>query len=218
VLFDCEAAQLDVSCGSIVDAVTRAERMSVAELVRTVYYRPDRFAPGVQPELLVTRHYAQKTFDGGIYTNGIQASHLEVDIETGAVRLLGHWVVDDCGVAVNPMLVEEQLRGGVVQGIGHALYEECLYDVDGQLRNGSLIDYLVPLACEMPDIVVGHVSTPTRTSTLGAKGAGEAGVTGAPAAIVNAVNDALSPLGVALTHLPVTPERILAALRAQRYA
>jgi carbon-monoxide dehydrogenase large subunit len=124
--------------------------------------------------------------------------------------------VDDCGVAVNPLLVDEQLRGGVVQGIGHALYESCIYDAYGQLANGSLADYLVPLSAEMPDIEVAHVSTPTTSSALGAKGAGEAGVTGAPAAILNAINDALAPLNAAVYRIPATPEAVLDAIAAKR--
>jgi len=216
VLLDCEASRLDVREGGIVDAATGAPRMSLAALASAVYYRPDRFPREIEPELTVTRHVAQKGYEGGVYTNGVQASWLELDLATGFVRLLRHWVVDDCGTAVNPLLVEEQLRGGVVQGLGHALFESCLYSDEGQLLNGSLADYLVPMAAEMPDIVVGHVSTPTATSALGAKGAGEAGVTGAPAAVLNAVNDALAPFGALVTHLPVTPQRVLDALRAVR--
>jgi carbon-monoxide dehydrogenase large subunit len=99
-----------------------------------------------------------------------------------------------------------------VQGLGAALFEHCLYDGDGQLLNGSMADYLVPMAVEMPDIVVGHVETPTAESAIGAKGAGEAGTAGAPAAVMNAINDALGPLGASLTAMPFTPDRILAAL------
>jgi carbon-monoxide dehydrogenase large subunit len=113
---------------------------------------------------------------------------------------------------INPMLVDEQIRGGVVQGIGAALYEECLYDASGQLLNGNMADYLVPMALEMPDIVCAHIETPTRQSQLGAKGVGEAGTAGAPGAVMNAVNDALSPLNARVTSMPFTPERILRAL------
>jgi carbon-monoxide dehydrogenase large subunit len=109
--------------------------------------------------------------------------------------------------------VDEQVRGGVVQGIGAALFEHCIYDERGQLLNGNMADYLVPMAAEMPDIEVGHVVSPTADSELGAKGAGEAGTAGAPGAVMNAVNDALRPLGAApLTTLPLTPESILRAL------
>ena len=140
------------------------------------------------------------------------AAQVEVDVETGMVKVLGFWAVEDCGRVINPMLVDEQVRGGVVQGIGGALYEECLYDEEGQLLNASMADYEVPMAAEMPDIVVAHVETPTRTSELGAKGAGEAGTGGAPAALMNAVNDALAPLGGKIHQMPMTPERILRAL------
>jgi carbon-monoxide dehydrogenase large subunit len=128
------------------------------------------------------------------------------------VKLLKHWAVEDCGRVINPMLVDEQMRGAIVQGIGGALYEECLYDESGQLRNGSLADYLVPMANEMPDIEVSHVQTPTKTSLLGAKGAGEAGTAGAPGAIMNAINDALAPFNASVTAQPFTPEKILKAL------
>jgi carbon-monoxide dehydrogenase large subunit len=99
-----------------------------------------------------------------------------------------------------------------VQGIGGVLFEECLYDDRALLRNGSMVDYLVPMASEMPDIVIGHVETPTMTSTLGAKGAGEAGTAGAPAAVMNAINDALLPFKARVTAQPITPEKILRAL------
>jgi len=120
--------------------------------------------------------------------------------------------VEDCGTIINPMLVDEQIRGGVVQGIGAALFEHCLYDDHGQLLNGNMADYLVPMSGEMPDIIIGHVETPTKTSELGAKGAGEAGTAGAPGAVMNAINDALAPLNAYVTHQPATPERILRAL------
>ena len=99
-----------------------------------------------------------------------------------------------------------------MQRLGGALYEHCIYSDEGQLLNGNMADYLVPMAAEMPDIVVGHVSTPTKTSELGAKGAGEAGTGGAPAAVLNAVNDALKPLGARVTAQPITPESVLRAL------
>jgi carbon-monoxide dehydrogenase large subunit len=121
-------------------------------------------------------------------------------------------VVEDCGTVINPQLVDEQIRGGVVQGIGGALFEECIYDRAGQLRNGNMADYLVPMAAEMPDIEIGHVASPTAESELGAKGAGEAGTGGAPGAVMNAINDALAPFGVAVNTQPATPERILRAL------
>ncbi|MCX8255963.1 Carbon monoxide dehydrogenase [Beijerinckiaceae bacterium RH CH11] len=202
---------LDIVDGRIVDADGGRERMTVAELARIAYYRPDTLPPGVQGQLTASRQYVPRG-QPFAFTNGIQASHVEVDVETGHVTLLGHWVVEDCGRILNPMLVDEQVRGGVVQGIGAALFEECLYDERGQLLNATMGDYLLPTAPEMPDIVVGHVSTPSAFSELGAKGVGEAGTAGSGAAVMNAVNDALRPYGARLTEMPMTPQRILRAL------
>src|SRR5258708_36469010 len=123
----------------------------------------------------------------------MQGSLLEVDPDSGFVKLLKHWCVEGSGTVINPMLVDEQLRGGVVQGIGAALFEECLYEADGQLLNGSMADYLVPMAGEMPDIFCAHVETPTLQSQLGAKRVGEAGHARGPRAVMNAGNDALAP-------------------------
>ncbi len=202
---------LDLRMGQIVDAASGAERLALEELGRVAYYRPDTLPKGLQPEFVVTRHYVQKDYPF-VFTNGIQASYLEVDVDTGFVKLLKHWCVEDCGTVINPQLVDEQVRGGVVQGLGAALFEECIYDDRGQMVNGSMIDYLVPMAGEMPDIQVGHCVSPTRSSELGAKGAGEAGTAGAPAVVMNAINDALAPFNTKLLAQPFTPERILRAL------
>ncbi len=206
-----EAALLDIADGRIIGRANGDALLELAELGRLAYFRPDTLPPGKLPELMVTRHYSQREFPF-VFTNGVQASHVEVDMETGFVKLLKHWVVEDCGRVLNPMLVDEQLRGAVVQGIGGALFEECLYDAAGQMLNGSMADYLVPMAAEMPDIHIAHVSTPTATSQLGAKGAGEAGTAGAPAAVMNAINDALSPFAARVVSQPITPEKILRAL------
>lgn len=208
---ETEASLLDIRSGTVVEAASGVEVMTLEEIARTAYFRTDQVPRDFQPELTVTRSYAQKTYPG-VYTNGIQASWLQVDVDTGFITLYKHWVVDDCGTVVNPLLVDEQIRGAAVQGIGAALFEQCVYSAEGQLMNGSLIDYLVPMAGEMPDIEVGHTCSPTKTSELGAKGAGEAGTAGASAAVLNAVNDALKPFGRRMFQIPVTPERVLRAL------
>lgn len=202
---------LDIVLGQVVDRASGEPRLALSELGRLVYFRGDTLPKDLPREFVQTRHFATKEFPFA-FTNGIQASWLEVDVETGLVRLLEHWVVEDCGRIINPMLVDEQVRGGVVQGIGGALYEHCVYDGDGQLLTTTLADYMVPMAAEMPDIHVGHVETPTMESLLGAKGAGEAGTAGAPAAIMNAINDALRPFGAKVFAQPFTPDRILRAL------
>jgi len=211
VMLQADPATLDIREAKIVDAATGSERMPLEELGRVAYFRPDTLPKDLKPELMVTRHYVQKDY-AFVFTNGMQASYLEVDTETGFVKLLNHWAVEDCGTVINPQLVDEQVRGGVVQGIGAALYEECVYDAQGQMRNANMADYLVPMMVEMPDIQVAHVVTPTRSSALGAKGAGEAGTAGAPAAVMNAINDALLPFGARVASQPFTPEAILKAL------
>ncbi len=210
-MLQADPATLDIRAGVVVDADTGRERVDLAELARVVYFRPDTLPPGFQAEFMAVRHYVPRGYPFA-FTNGVQASYLEVDVDTGFVKLLKHWVVEDCGTILNPQLVDEQIRGGVVQGIGAALFEHCLYDGDGQLRNGSMADYLVPMAGEIPDIAVGHCVSRTGDSELGAKGAGEAGTAGAPAAVMNAINDALAPFGARVTAMPFTPETILRAM------
>ena len=212
-ILQADPKALDIRAGIIVDAGTGRERMGLDEVARIVYFRPDTLPPGFQAEFVVTRHYVPRKWPFA-FTNGVQASYLEIDLRTGEVKLLKHWCVEDCGTVINPQLVDEQIRGGIVQGIGAILYEHCLYDETGQLLNGTMMDYLVPMAGEMPDMEIGHVVTPTAESELGAKGAGEAGTAGAPACIMNAINDALRPLGATpITAMPITPERVLEACR-----
>ncbi len=211
-ILQAEAKALDIRGGIVVDADSGRERIELAEVARIAYFRPDTLPPGFQAELMAVRHYVPRAYPFA-FTNGVQACWLEVDPASGFVKLLRHFVVEDCGTIINPQLVDEQIRGGVVQGIGAALFEHCVYDAQGQLLNGNMADYLVPMAAEMPDIDVAHVETPTADSELGAKGAGEAGTAGAPGAVMNAVNDALAPLGAApITEMPITPGVVLAAL------
>jgi len=211
-ILQADPQALDIRNGIVVDGDTGRERMPLEEVARIVYFRPDTLPPGFQAEFMATRHYVPRAYPFA-FTNGVQASYVEVDIRTGEVRLLKHWCVEDCGTLINPQLVDEQIRGGIVQGIGAVLFEHCLYDAEGQMLNANMMDYLVPMAAEMPDMEIGHVVTPTADSELGAKGAGEAGTAGAPSCVMNAVNDALRPLGATpITQMPITPERVLKAL------
>lgn len=204
-------AALDIVLGEVVDKATGTPRISLAEIGRVVYFRGDTLPKDLPREFVQTRHYITKEYPFA-FTNGIQACWVEVDTATGMVKVLEHWCVEDCGRVINPMLVDEQVRGGIVQGLGGALYEHCLYDEQGNLLTTTMADYLVPMAAEMPEIHVGHVETPTKESLLGAKGVGEAGTAGAPGALMNAINDALRPLGAVVTEQPFTPARILRAL------
>ena len=188
-------------------------RMSLAKLSEIGHFRQDTLPPGMHPELAVTRHHVPDAPPNTV-ANGMVGAAGEVDTDTGCISIEGLWMVDDCGRVVNPLLVEEQMRGGVVQGVGGALLEHCVYDGDGQLLNGTLADYLVPMAAEMPDIVVAHVETPMEGTKLGTKGVGEAGTIGAPGALLLAVNDAIAPLGAHVDCLPITPEVVLKALVA----
>jgi carbon-monoxide dehydrogenase large subunit len=211
-ILQAKPESLDIRGGVVVDGASGTERIGLDEVARVAYFRPDTLPPGFQAELMATRHYVPRAWPFA-FTNGIQASWLEVDPDSGFIALLKHWCVEDCGTVINPQLVDEQIRGGVVQGIGAALFEHCRYDERGQLLNGNMADYLVPMAAEMPDIEVGHVVSPTADSELGAKGAGEAGTAGAPGSVMNAVNDALRPLGARpITEMPMTPEVVLHAL------
>lgn len=210
-ILQADPEHLTLAHGAVVDRSSGKERITLAEIGRIATYRPDTLPKGCDNSLTAAQHFAPTGYPFD-FTNGIQASHVEVDIETGVTRLLKHWVVEDCGRIINPLLVDEQIRGGVVQGLGPAFFEECLYDDMGQMTNASLGDYLVPMAGEMPDIVIAHLETPTLDTILGAKGVGEAGTAAAGAAAMNAVNDALHPLGARISQTPMTPLRILSAI------
>jgi carbon-monoxide dehydrogenase large subunit len=137
-----------------------------------------------------------------------------VDIETGRVTIEKFVVAEDAGRLINPMIVDGQIHGGVAQGIANALLEEILYDETGNILTATLADYMPPTAREIPPIEIHHLETLTEASLTKAKGLGEGGAIGPPAAVVNAINDALSPFGVSIDEFPATPQRIRAALRA----
>ncbi len=212
ILLQTQPGDLDIRDGAVVDAASGTPRLELSDIARTAFYRGNDLPNDHQPELVATRHYRVTDYPF-VFTNGVQAAWVEVDTGTGEIRLLKHWAVEDCGRMINPQLVDEQVRGGVIQGIGAALWEHCVYDDAGQMLTGTMADYLVPQFPETPDIEVAHIETPTALSELGAKGAGEAGAAGAAAAVVNAVNDAIRPLGARITDIPLSPDRVLAALR-----
>jgi CO/xanthine dehydrogenase Mo-binding subunit len=165
------------------------------------------------PLLEATRYFEPPTVT---YANAVHAAVVEVDAETGAVRVLRYVVVHDCGRVINPVIVEGQVLGGVAQGIGAALQEELPYDAAGQLLSASLMDYLLPTCEEMPPFALGHVESPSPRNPLGLKGLGEGGAISPPAALANAVEDALRPFGVEVPATPLSPERVLALIDAAR--
>jgi len=149
---------------------------------------------------------------------GTHVAVVEVDEETGGVRLLSYAAVDDCGNQVNPLIVEGQVHGGIAQGVAQALWEEAVYDEAGNLLTSSLADYLVPSAAEFPSFDLDHTVTPSPTNLLGVKGVGEAGTIGSAPAVINAVVDALAHLGVTDVGMPASPERVWALLNTARSA
>jgi len=209
------AAALDITDGQVVNTQTGQTVISLADVGRIGYFRQDTLPPDHDVQLSVSASFVAN--DKLYYmANGVQASYVEVDCETGFIKVLGQWAVDDCGRVINPLLVDEQVRGGIVQGIGAVLYEECIYSEDANLLNGTMADYLVPMADEMPDIIVAHIETPEASTRLGAKGIGEAGLIGAMGSVWVAVNDALKPFGAKVLHQPFTPERVLDSLARAR--
>jgi carbon-monoxide dehydrogenase large subunit len=196
--------------GSVCNRAGLAQ-MSLAEIADAAHFLPESIPLAEVPSLTVAEAHVPRAVPW-FTANGVQAAHVEIDVRTGAVRVLGFWVVEDCGRVINPLLADGQIRGGVVQGIGAALFEQVSYSAAGQMQNGSLAEYLLPMAGELPIIDVAHVSTPERSTELGAKGAGEAGTVAAAAAIRMAVNDALRPLGCVVVDQPFTPDRLMVAI------
>jgi carbon-monoxide dehydrogenase large subunit len=183
------------------------QTIAISELARWALRNADKLPAGIDPGLS-----ASVSLDGpadGTYANAVHAAVVEIDTRTGVLKLRRFVVVEDCGVVINPTIVEGQTRGGVVQGIGSALFERFVYDENGQPLTTNFADYLMPLATEIPDIEIHHIETPSPLTRLGAKGMGEGGAIGAAAAIANAVANAL---GVGVCETPFTPESIMKIL------
>ena len=213
-MLQSEPSALRIEDSTILNA-SGLPQMKLADVAATALFKSNTVPLDEIPPLEIVESYAPRDVPY-IASNGIQAAHVEVDPDLGSIRILDFWVVEDCGRAINPGLVDEQIRGGVAQGIGSALFEQCIYNDNGQLQNGTLADYLVPMSAEMPNITIAHVETPVRQTALGARGVGEAGTVAAGAAIWCAVNDALSPFGAVVTHQPITPEHVRECLRRGR--
>ncbi|MDH3499472.1 MAG: xanthine dehydrogenase family protein molybdopterin-binding subunit [Acidimicrobiia bacterium] len=186
----------------------------IPELARVAYHQSHRLPGGFAPGLSSTGAYDPP----GTFSNACHVAVVEVDAETAGVKLERFIVVEDAGVLINPMIVEGQIAGGVTQGIANALFEEVVYDETGNILTTSLMDYLPPTAAEIPPIEIKHLETITDASVTGAKGIGEGGTIGAPAAVINAVSDALRPLGIEVFEMPITPDRISALMRSAKGA
>jgi CO/xanthine dehydrogenase Mo-binding subunit len=208
-LMDCAAAS-DIEIGDGRAFVRGTDLgVEVRQLARAAYHQSHRF-----PAIAETGLSAVATYDPyGTFSNACHVAIVEVDIATGQVMIERFVVVEDAGRLINPMIVEGQIHGGVAQGIANALYEKVVYDDGGNILTGSLADYLVPTMAEIPELEIHHLETLTGASVTGAKGVGEGGTIGAPAAVLNAVSDALAPFGVGIFEMPITPQRILQLLR-----
>jgi carbon-monoxide dehydrogenase large subunit len=189
--------------------------VTIAEIASIAHLRMHELPPGVEPLLDATATY-EPSVSTGVYSYATHGAVVIVDPETGVVELLDFAVAEDCGTMVNPMLVEGQIRGGVVQGIGTALYEEIPYDAQGQPLAATFLDYHLPRAQELPSIRIGHLHTPATATEYGMKGMGEGGAVAPPAAIANAVRDALAGLGAEVNETPLTAERVLTAITKAR--
>ena len=209
-----EAASEDITLDAGHATVRGSDRsLTLREVARAVHFRSNELR-GLEPSLEATVHFTNPA--PWTFTNGAHLAVVEVDADTGAIAVRRYVAVDDCGNIVNPALVEGQIAGGIAQGLGGALSEWCVYDEAGQPLATTLMEYAVPTAEVMPAVEFHSLESPAPGLPGGFKGAGEAGTTGAPAAILNAVNDALHPLGVMLTDQPLTPERVWRAISAAR--
>jgi carbon-monoxide dehydrogenase large subunit len=209
-----EAGEEDVEVrdGACYVRGTAARGVSLSAIAREAYLA-QRLPPGMSPGLEAHFTYEPENW---AFPYGVHVAMVEIDPGLGTVRVLGYWVVHDCGPLINPMLVHGQVAGGIAQGLGGALLERLVYDEGGQLLSGTLADYLLPTVGEMPPLVVHHLQTPSPSSPGGFKGMAEGGTIAAVGAIVNAVADALDGhrpgLGAAITFYPATPDRLLELL------
>ena len=200
-------------------ALSGNSAISIEDVARTWYLKPQLLPDDVDPRGLDVVAGYKTTKDTGTFSYACHAVKVEVDMDLGHVRLLDYVIVEDAGTMINPMIVDGQVYGGAAQGIGTALFEEMCFDDSGQPLASTLVDYHLPLASDIPDIRIEHMETPSPLSRFGQKGIGESGAIGPPAAIANAINDALIHIGAEVTQVPMTPERVLEAIaNAEHYA
>jgi carbon-monoxide dehydrogenase large subunit len=212
--FEAAEEDLEFEAGEFRVRGTPSKAMAI-QAVAFEAFTAHNLPDGLEPNLSETVTYDPPNFT---FPFGTHVAVVEVDEDTGIVKLVDYAAVDDCGNQVNPLIVEGQVHGGIVQGVAQALWEEAVYDEDGQLRNASLVDYLVPSAAELPPFKLDHTVTPSPTNPMGVKGVGEAGTIGSAPAVINAVVDALSHLGVTGMEMPAKPERVWAAIQQAKQA
>jgi carbon-monoxide dehydrogenase large subunit len=211
-LLNVSEAEVESRDGTFVNRNDPSKFVTWQQIAQAAY-DPKNYPPDMEPGLVAMAFYEPSNFT---FPSGTHICVCEVDIETGEVKILKYVAVDDCGKVVNPLLVEGQIIGGIVQAFGQAMMERCVYDENGQLLTGELLDYAIPKAHNAPKIVVDRVETPSPVNPLGAKGVGEAGTIGATPAFINAVCDALEPLGIRHIDMPLTPARVWHAIQKAR--
>jgi aerobic carbon-monoxide dehydrogenase large subunit len=209
---EASADDLELSGGVFTVRGSPDKEMPMAAVAFEAFTAHD-LPDGVEPNLTAQVTYDPPNFS---WPFGTHVCVVEVDEETGSVEVRDYVAVDDCGTQINPMIVEGQVHGGIVQGLAQALFEEAVYDADGNLQAGSLAEYLVPAAPDVPPMRLGHSVTPSPTNSLGVKGVGEAGTIGAASTVINAVVDALSHLGVEEMRMPASPLHVWEAIQAAR--
>jgi carbon-monoxide dehydrogenase large subunit len=192
-----------------------ADDLEFANGLFSVKGSPDRSVPIAA---LAFAAFTAHNLPDGLEPN-LEGTHIcivEVDVETGKIEVLKYVAIDDCGNQINPLIVEGQVHGGVIQGLAQALFEEAVYDEDGNLKTTTLAEYLVPAASDVPSITTGHTITPSPTNQLGVKGIGEAGTIGAAPAVINAIIDALSGLGVTSMAMPASPQTVWRTIQSAK--
>ena len=214
-LTEIPSPDLELAEGWVRRAEGARRIVSIRELAARIIVNPSSLPPDEDAALDVTVTYEPPPIT---HSNATHVAAVEVDVETGRVALLRYVVVEDCGTIINPTIVDGQIQGGVAQGIGSALYEHLVYDDAGQFLTGTFMDYLLPTATDVPAVEIAHIETPSPYTLNGIKGMGEGGAIAPPAAIANAVADALSPFGVRVNELPLTPERVLSLIDRGRGA
>ena len=206
-----EAAPEDITLESGSAHVIGTDRsITIATMARAAYHQTHIFKGEIEPGLTETGNYDPS----GTFSNACHTAIVEVDVDTGRVEVKKFLVAEDAGLIINPMIADGQVHGGVAQGIGNALLEEIIYDETGNILTSTLADFLPPTAREIPELELHHLETLTGNTITKAKGLGEGGAIGAPAAVINAINDALSSFGVSIDEMPATPQRIRTALRS----
>jgi aerobic carbon-monoxide dehydrogenase large subunit len=211
-VLEADPDDLEISDGVVGVRGVPSSGTPVHEIAAVAYWGTHQLPPDVEVGLGAVGSYSGPPYT---FNNGTHVAVVEVERATGLVRVVDYVVVEDCGVLINPDIVDGQIRGGVAQGLGGALLEQLVHDPIGQPLSSTMLDYLVPTAVDVPDIRIEHIETPAPTTSLGTKGVGEAGTAGAPAAIHCAVNDALAQVGGRVLTQPIRPEHVLDALTAR---